>query len=55
MQTKGTVRRGLALCNYYLTAMGGKVISKDISVKIIDESSLLGLDAVLFKKKQLKM
>lgn len=48
---KGTA---LVMCNYYLTAMGGKVLSKDIGVKIIDESAL-GFDAVLFKQKQIKM
>lgn len=44
----------LVMCNYYRTAMGGKVISKDIGVKINDDSAL-GFDAVLFKQKQIKM
>lgn len=56
MQTKGTISKGSALVmwDYYLTVQDRKVIRRDISAKIIDESACLCLDAVLICRKQRK-
>lgn len=54
MWTKGAVSTGSALvmCDYYLTAKDRNLTRGGISTKIIDESALLCLDAVLLCRKQ---